>query len=764
MGWQSDEVTRWWRCQGDVVTRWYKWWGDKVVRCQLGGKMITVVRWEEDGVGTRGDKGKVNCNRCKGANQYCCADIQYLVEDYCMKAIHSQDDLGEYIRKFTKFTAILIANQKLSEMEHNIMFLAGLPMLLQDHVHHRLAIIKLDLHPDDPYLMDDVIAAVKFLLTRSAFQSIIPPIANVLQPNAQQPTPTPYHPFQEAAQPTVPIVPFNLPPALKTEANIAAHATLLCNWCVDTGHFTCNCQNALGWINSGRVIQGTNSRLYLPDGSPILHALGGWCLRDGIEHVMSLWQSAQQSAPQPTTATVTTTTCTSASSGFMRDLPPHLTVGILCAAYLDTSSLLDINLSVFMTMMPPTMDYAPTPVVVDEAFQPYVTEAWASFQADKASRKQSQKQVHFDGVKMLPHKSPNPDSYWATVTEEMEILSPELQQDACTPPAPAIVSYQPSRLSMKANNALIPSVSISAPSLMPVPVSTPSGQSRLSSAQSGVAGTIPPHAPPADQSLVPTWQYRYSFSLEDETAPQQVLDRVLNLCIPVLVKGLCVDVPGFRRPLWELIMVKHVIAPSAHVVAGDTSILPIPKLITSNASVFSFTISSSNLCLPSWSIRPIPLSSGYSFISSLQSIFNLGTLLVLTFVSSYTATWHALAYKPVSNTVHTVLVPMDKEFHIVQTLPDKLLAGLESLPLHSFGFVPGACFPLGCTNMLDIDSADCLWLDKVQGHLVGCYFSPSVFWTPVMDSTGLTNWELDNIKAKEDVERDKEAKGEELSN
>ena len=48
--------------------------------------------------------------RCKGANHYCHADIQYLVGDYCMKAMRSQDDLGEYTRKFTKFAVTLITN------------------------------------------------------------------------------------------------------------------------------------------------------------------------------------------------------------------------------------------------------------------------------------------------------------------------------------------------------------------------------------------------------------------------------------------------------------------------------------------------------------------------------------------------------------------------------------------------------------------------------------------------------------------------------
>ena len=42
-------------------------------------------------------------------------------------------------------------------------------MPLQDCVCHRLAIVKPDVHPDDPYPMDDIIAVEKFLLTGSAF-------------------------------------------------------------------------------------------------------------------------------------------------------------------------------------------------------------------------------------------------------------------------------------------------------------------------------------------------------------------------------------------------------------------------------------------------------------------------------------------------------------------------------------------------------------------------------------------------------------------
>ena len=374
--------------------------------------------------------------RCKGANRYCHADIQYLIGDYRTKAMHSQDDLGEYTRKFTKFAAILIANRKLSETEYDIMFLAGFPTPLQDCVHHRLAIVKPDVHLDDPYPMDNIIAAAKFLLTGSTFRSTIPPVANAPQPNMHHLTP--YHPFQGSAQPIVPVPSFNLPPALKTEANIAACTALLCNWCADLGHFTHNCQDAHEWINTGRVIHGTDSRLYMPDGPNILCAPGGQCLRDSVEYAMTLQQSGQQLAQQPAQQSAKqsvqqpATTSTSASSGFTRDTLPHLTTGLLCSAFPEMPAILDIDLSAFLMTVMSTTDYPPMPIVEDVNFQPYIAQAWVAFKVDRVSKDKNKKCLHFDGVKIPPHKTPldkapNLELCRATVSEEMEVLSPELQ-------------------------------------------------------------------------------------------------------------------------------------------------------------------------------------------------------------------------------------------------------------------------------------------------------------------------------------------------
>ena len=153
---------------------------------------------------------------------------------------------------------------------------------------------------------------------------------------------------------------------------------------------------------------------------------------------MSLQQSGQQPAQQPAqhsakqSAQQLATTSTSASSGFTRDLLPHLTAGLLCSAFPKMPAILDIDLSAFLTMVMSTTDYPPMPIVEDVDFQPYIAQAWVAFQVDRVSKDKSKKHLHFNGVKIPPHKTPpdkalNPESRQATVSEEMEVLSPELQ-------------------------------------------------------------------------------------------------------------------------------------------------------------------------------------------------------------------------------------------------------------------------------------------------------------------------------------------------
>jgi len=114
--------------------------------------------------------------------------------------MQNRDELGEYTQAFQKILALLIANQKLAEVERDMVYLNGFPSVLQQKVREWLLITKQDVHPDDPYPMSDVITVAQFLLTGLAFHSSLPPavtaqLAFVAQsafaPRQQQPAYTP---------------------------------------------------------------------------------------------------------------------------------------------------------------------------------------------------------------------------------------------------------------------------------------------------------------------------------------------------------------------------------------------------------------------------------------------------------------------------------------------------------------------------------------------------------------------------------------------
>ena len=77
---------------------------------------------------------------CKGANRYCQADLQYLVQEYRTKPMRTLADFGQYKRKFMKITQFLINGQFLSKLDCDIYFPKGLPTDLKTQVRYQLLI------------------------------------------------------------------------------------------------------------------------------------------------------------------------------------------------------------------------------------------------------------------------------------------------------------------------------------------------------------------------------------------------------------------------------------------------------------------------------------------------------------------------------------------------------------------------------------------------------------------------------------------------
>ena len=200
------------------------------------------------------------------------------------------EELGKYQRKFLKIARTLINNRKLSELDWDALFLTGLPVDIETQVCQRLLITKTAHHPSDPYPIDDIVDATKFLLTGSALR----PLAAA--PVATPYTALPYFPAW-AAPPATTMTPQTTiqtaPPVIKQEqVNMQCTVRRDCAFCADPAHFMGSCPLIDRYIQASKASCGTNSRLYLPDRRCIPHIQDTRCLRKCLDRL-----------PAPTAAT-----------------------------------------------------------------------------------------------------------------------------------------------------------------------------------------------------------------------------------------------------------------------------------------------------------------------------------------------------------------------------------------------------------------------------------------------------------------------------
>jgi hypothetical protein len=327
---------------------------------------------------------------CEGDDRYCRADLQYLVQEYRTKPMQSQQDLGEYRRKFLKVASLLIATRKLSDTERDDLFLRGFPPEVEGKIRHRLLVVKSDLHPDNPYPIVDTHDAAKFLLTgsasRSSFQS------SLLMPATSTPPRQPYHQAYQPPQQTYqPPTHQSLAPQLPSSQVKQEFAATTqnqfrngnCNFCGGPGHFTRSCIMVCEYIQASKISHGQDGRLYFVDGSRIPRIPGLQFIKECVDHVEA----------ECTEAATMSTSSTATSANFVRDPPPHMRSGILAITYPDTDAVLDIDSSAFAVQVSTSLN------VAEPDFQPYIAQAWASFQAERGSKdSRPTKRVCFDGV------------------------------------------------------------------------------------------------------------------------------------------------------------------------------------------------------------------------------------------------------------------------------------------------------------------------------------------------------------------------------
>ena len=78
--------------------------------------------------------------------------------------------------------------------------------------------------------MNDVTDVAKFLLTRLAFRSFLPPVIGNIAP------PTPYQPAHVLGPPFIPTSSYVPPITIKVKTNQVAHPPMMCMFCAGLGH------------------------------------------------------------------------------------------------------------------------------------------------------------------------------------------------------------------------------------------------------------------------------------------------------------------------------------------------------------------------------------------------------------------------------------------------------------------------------------------------------------------------------------------------
>ncbi|KAI0364808.1 hypothetical protein BV20DRAFT_1039235 [Pilatotrama ljubarskyi] len=96
--------------------------------------------------------------------KFAVADVENLVAKRAAVPIANISELSAYYRDFFSMTSYLMKHNRLSESEQSRLFVRGIAPPLRDQVSQRLQLKLPDHYPDDPYKLEEIYDAAKFVL------------------------------------------------------------------------------------------------------------------------------------------------------------------------------------------------------------------------------------------------------------------------------------------------------------------------------------------------------------------------------------------------------------------------------------------------------------------------------------------------------------------------------------------------------------------------------------------------------------------------
>ncbi len=239
--------------------------------------------------------------------KYTLADMDILIGNRQRLGVHSLADLADYHAQFLAITQFLITKKRLSEIEQKHAYVRGFPPSIWSKVSQRLQLKFLDHLPDEPYPIQDVQAAARFVLHGTHSTALIAPVAS---PAAPAPSASDGVVKTEQLGSIFTEFTKSIIEALNnTQNRPRANASMTdsgpreikCNFC-GKDHFIRNCELVEEYRRAGKLKRNVEGKVVLPTGAFVPRDTPGNLLKERIDE----WH--RRNPGQLATATISSAT------------------------------------------------------------------------------------------------------------------------------------------------------------------------------------------------------------------------------------------------------------------------------------------------------------------------------------------------------------------------------------------------------------------------------------------------------------------------
>jgi hypothetical protein len=219
------------------------------------------------------------------------ADMDKVVGERSRLGVISLGDLGEYYRQFLAITRFLRSKNRLSEAEQSRAFARGFQPDLWNRIASRLQLKLPDHFPDDPYKLDDIHEAARYVLhgTPSTILNTTIQTISTSTSSATSTTPTETPIKNEEILQLVERMIESFMKAVPSQNSERTNPSDRpprrpgCHFCGSLEHFIGECQVVLEYIRAGKCKRDVDNRIVLSTGAFIPRNIPGALFKDRID-------------------------------------------------------------------------------------------------------------------------------------------------------------------------------------------------------------------------------------------------------------------------------------------------------------------------------------------------------------------------------------------------------------------------------------------------------------------------------------------------